>query len=123
MRRGDDDELSIPGGDPMFLGYVVQKHNLRNTARGMTKGWAVFGERIEPAIRSNVVAKLKPLGQVIQWKNSNDYNLGEIPNLHSLIPYSQEARKPIFDCTGRDGLAGAHINPSYAARNERPTLA
>jgi hypothetical protein len=29
---------------------------------------------------------------------------------HSLIPYSLEAQKPVFDCTSADGLRGAHIS-------------
>ena len=45
-----------------------------------------------------------------------DYNLGKIPNLHSLIPYSLEARKPVFHCTSADGLTGEHITK---ARNSR----
>jgi chromosome partitioning protein len=54
------------------------------------------------------VDRLAPLGQVANG-NGTKFNLGKIPNLHSLIPYSLEARKPVFQCTGSDGLKGAHI--------------
>jgi chromosome partitioning protein len=74
----------------------------------MTQGWQLFGNRLESAIQKNIVDRLRPLGQV-QTMNGNKYNLGNIPNLHSLIPYSLEARKPVFQCTGSDGLKGAHI--------------
>lgn len=38
-----------------------------------------------------------------------DLEIGEIPNLHSLIPLSQAANKPIFLLQGRDGVVGAHF--------------
>ena len=74
----------------------------------MTKGWQIFGGRIESAIQTNIVERLLPLGQVVP-PSGGSYNLGKIPNLHSLIPYSLEARKPVYKCTSRDGLVGNHI--------------
>jgi chromosome partitioning protein len=100
------DSIQIPQGKPNFLGYVMQQHNIRNNADGMTQGWKIFGDRLESAIQKFIVDRLLPLGQV---KVSNSYALGKIPNLHSLIPYSLEARKPVFKCSGSDGLRGEHI--------------
>ena len=101
--------LSIPAGRPSYLGYVVQMHNIRSTtAQGMTACWSIYGQQLEPAISTNIVAKLGPLSQVIHWPDGN-HRLGQIPNLHSLIPYSLEARKPVFDCVSADGLRGAHL--------------
>lgn len=99
-------DIAIPNGKPKFLGYVLQQHNIRDNASGMTRGWQIFGSQINPTITTNIVNKLTPLNQVVIRA---DYNLGQIPNLHSLIPYSLNARKPVFDCTGSDGLTGAHI--------------
>lgn len=101
--------LDLPEGRPTFLGYVVQQHNIRQNAAGMTQGWAIFGEQLPGAVQTNIVDVLRPLGQVAEWPDG-DYNLGKIPNLHSLIAYSLEARKPVFDCTSTDGLKGDHIN-------------
>ena len=103
-----DSSLQIPKGRPSFLGYVMQQHNIRDNASGMTQGWQIFGNRLESAIQKHVVDRLAPLGQVANG-NGTKFNLGKIPNLHSLIPYSLEARKPVFQCTGADGLKGAHI--------------
>lgn len=103
------DELSIPKGRPTYLGYVIQQHNIRSNSSGMTKGWSIYGDELVPAITENIVQKLHPLGQVVEW-DGNDYELGKIPNLHSLIPYSMDAKKPIFYCNGGDGLNGAHIS-------------
>lgn len=108
-------ELEIPKGQPQFLGYVVQQHNLRNNAAGMTRGWQLFGNRLHLAIYENLVQRLSPLGQVYNTPSGN-IDLGQIPNLHSLIPYSQEARKPVFHCTSGDGLRGAHIEKARESR-------
>lgn len=109
-------EFEIPKGAPKFLGYVMQQHNLRNTTAGMTQGWQMFGRRVEAAIQKNIVDKLTPLGQV-NPPIDDSYELGKIPNLHSLIPYSLEARKPVFHCTSSDGLMGAHIARARESRD------
>lgn len=57
------------------------------------------------AIRANIVDRLRPLDQVLV-RDSGDYTLGRIRNLHSLIPYSMEARKPVHKCTAADNLRG-----------------
>jgi cellulose biosynthesis protein BcsQ len=106
----NDKTLDLPHGSPTFLGYVMQQHNIRNDSEeGMTKGWQIFGNRIESAIQQNIVDCLERFEQVYHWED-NTFNLGKIPNLHSLIPYSLEAKKPVFDCTRKDGLNGAHIS-------------
>ena len=43
-------------------------------------------------------------------ENRTDYLLGQIPNLHSLVPYSLEAHKPVYKCGSADGLRGEHIS-------------
>lgn len=100
--------LSIPAGAPTYLGYVIQQHNVRSNAAGMTAGWQIYGSELVPAITNNIVNKLKPIGQVVEWEEG-EYKLGQIPNLHSLIPYSMDAKKPIFYCNSSDGLNGSHI--------------
>jgi chromosome partitioning protein len=89
------------------MAYVMQQHNIRDNTAGMTQGWQIFGNRLESAIQKHVVDRLTPLNQIPSGQTN--FNLGRIPNLHSLIPYSLEARKPVFQCTGTDGLKGAHI--------------
>jgi cellulose biosynthesis protein BcsQ len=110
----DDEELKLPKGHPIFLGYVMQQHNIRQNEQGMTKGWQIFGNRIEEAVETNIISKLRPIAQVYDW-GDGQANLGKIPNLHSLIPYSLEAKKPVFDCTSADGLKGAHITRAQGA--------
>lgn len=114
-KAGAGSDIELPTGAPKFMGYIRQQHNVRDNNEGMTKGWSIFGEKVDGSIRSNIVRKLESLDQVLEWEDSN-FHLGNIPNLHSLIPYSQEARKPIFDCTSRDGLRGAHIAKAAGTR-------
>ncbi len=106
-------ELSIPSGRPRYLGYVIQQHNIRSNATGMTAGWSIYGSELESSILTNIVNRLRPIEQVIEWEGDTtvdtSYKLGQIPNLHSLIPYSMDAKKPIFYCNSTDGLRGAHI--------------
>lgn len=97
----------LPHGTPKFLGYVTQQHNIRDTKSGMTIGWSIFGSQVDDAVRNNIVEQLSPLGQS---EIKKDYMLGKIPNLHSLIPYSLNAHKPVYKCTSADGLKGAHIS-------------
>ncbi len=104
-----EDLVALPHGSPVFLGYVMQQHNIRHNSEGMTKGWQIFGARIKDAIENNIISRLKSYKQVYASWDDNTFDLGKIPNLHSLIPYSLEARKPVFDCRSKDGLVGRHI--------------
>ncbi|WP_337237222.1 hypothetical protein, partial [Salmonella enterica] len=75
--------------------------NIRQNTDGMTRGWAIFGDKVQRAVQENIIDVLEPLGQVHHWPDGN-WNIGQIDASHSLIPYSLEAKKPVFDCTSRD---------------------
>jgi chromosome partitioning protein len=112
----ENNNIEIPHGKPIFLGYVMQQHNARkDSENSMTKGWSIFGDRVQEAVSNNIIQKLRPLNQVHDWSDNN-WNIGKIPNLHSLIPYSLEARKPVFDCKSNDGLTGAHITRALESK-------
>lgn len=103
-------DFEVPKGNPKFIGYVVQQHNRREKSEtGMTKGWSRFGGKsLEEAININLVKKLRPLNRVLE-NESGKFKIGNIPNLHTLIAYSQWARKPVYKCDYFDELRGAHI--------------
>jgi cellulose biosynthesis protein BcsQ len=44
-------DVDLPRGNPKFLGYVTQQHNIRSNSRGMTRGWDIFGGQLEKAIK------------------------------------------------------------------------
>lgn len=103
----------LPKGLPKFLGYVTQQHNIRNSKSGMTKGWNIFGSQLENAVRKNIITPLLPLDQC---EDRINYSLGQIPNLHSLVPYSLEAHKPVYKCGSADGLRGEHISKARSTK-------
>lgn len=113
-KKGISISSELPHGKPKFLGYVTQQHNVRNTSTGMTQGWGKFGDMLELAVRENIVDKLSGIDQVVK---KGDYSLGKIPNLHSLIPYSLYAHKPVYMCGSAEGLKGDHINKAKESRN------
>ena len=80
----------------------------------MTKGWSIFGDQVDSAVRINIVQQLSPLGQSVLKEN---YMLGKIPNLHSLVPYSLNAHKPVYKCNSSDGLKGEHISKAKNSKN------
>ena len=60
-------------------------------------------KRIPTVIKQEYIAKIQSEFPEI------DYNLGTVPNLHSLVPMSQTSRKPIYSLRARDGVRGAHF--------------
>lgn len=100
-------EIELPTGAPQCLGYVMQQYNVRTRSKnGMTKAWAMFSDRAEESIVNNIILKTTDTKSI---EEGSQYRLGQIPNLHSLIPYSQQARIPVYKCTSKNGLTGQHI--------------
>ena len=112
-----DKTIEIPSARPVFIGYITQKYNIRSRSKdGMTKGWGEFNSKIDCTIMKFIVEKLESTNQIYNWEDGK-WKLGQIPNLNSLIPYSQKVRKPVFDCGSRDGLTGAHISRARQSIN------
>lgn len=88
-----------------FLGYITQQYTAK-TRDGRKQAVKAF-EKIIKDIPSSIRKHLVPLNGEIQISN---YELGEIPTLHSLIPLSQSANSPIFELTAEDGVVGAHFS-------------
>ena len=87
-----------------FLGYVTQQY-IAKTVRGVRQPVQAYDkiiQRIPKTIKSRLID---------QFSNNPNvkYELGQIPNLHSLIPLSQNAHVPIFRLSGKDGVVGAHF--------------
>lgn len=103
----NQDEIEI--ADLIFrlrlLGYVNQQYTAKRDAFGerrAVKAYEKIMSEIPGAIEINL-ASARPGPQDF------DYNLGSIPNLHSLVPMSQNSRKPVFDLKSSDGIVGAHF--------------
>lgn len=90
-----------------FLGYVTQQYTAK-TSRGIRRPVRAFEEilnKVPEKIQSEIVSKVNDETVL----NIEEYNLGTIPNLHSLLPLSQSAHKPIFSLNYQDGVVGAHF--------------
>jgi cellulose biosynthesis protein BcsQ len=103
----EPDELPTKnaGWNLRFAGYVTQQY-LAKTKEGERRAVHAYERimrRIPTVIRQEYIAKLQA-----DFPNI-DYNLGTVPNLHSLVPMSQTSRKPIFLLKARDGVRGAHF--------------
>jgi cellulose biosynthesis protein BcsQ len=90
-----------------FLGYVTQQYISKMNGTGERRAVDAYEKimkKVEPTIRANFIKCLQPAFDEV------DYLLGTIPNLYSLIPMSQFARRPIFALRAKDGVRGAHFN-------------
>jgi hypothetical protein len=103
------DELEVldPRWNLKFAGYVSQQYTAKRDASGARRPVKAYEElmlRIPMTIEMNFVDADENNGLTV-----DEYDLGTIPNLHSLIPMSQSSRKPIFELKGSDGVVGAHF--------------
>jgi cellulose biosynthesis protein BcsQ len=90
-----------------FAGYVTQQYKARTDGLGglvAVKAYERIMKKVAPIIKTNFVDKLQP--DYVKLK----YQLGTIPNLFSLIPMAQFARRPIFALRSSDGVRGAHFS-------------
>lgn len=86
-----------------FIGYVSQQYIAKRDASGErrpVKSYDDIIKQIDGEIEDHFTGDLLP---------PVPFEIGKIPNLHSLAPMSQSRRKPIFALTGRDGVVGAHF--------------
>lgn len=95
-------DFEILAGSPKFSGYILQQFNINRNRE--TAAWRVWAQQVPNNIQDFVI---QPLG-ADNVVGLDTYNLGEFKNYHSLIPQAQDALKPIFELTSRDGVVGAH---------------
>ena len=87
-----------------FAGYITHQYKAKTVdgKQQPVKAYEKIIRQIPKAIERNLVSKtLKAL---------STNKLGEITNLNSLIPLSQNANVPIFNLKSEHGVVGAHFN-------------
>jgi cellulose biosynthesis protein BcsQ len=87
-----------------FAGYVTQQYTSK-TQEGRRRPVKAY----EKIIRRMPSEVRKELEEKFAKPNLWTAKLGEIPNLHSVVPMSQTANAPIFQLKARDGVVGAHF--------------
>lgn len=105
----DPDDLEVTDTEwrLRLLGYVSQQYTAKRNASGerqAVKAYEKIKRNIPDAIRQGIVTQHQPEPTGV------DYELGSIPNLHSLVPLSQVQHKPIFTLKSADGIVGAHFS-------------
>lgn len=100
----DELEVADPSWHLEFAGYVTQQYTAKRDRTGTRRPVKAFEDlmsEIPSRIEQNFLTESK--------LSVDSANLGTIPTLHSLIPMSQMARKPIFELKAADGVVGAHF--------------
>ncbi|WGI23646.1 ParA family protein [Halomonas alkaliantarctica] len=88
-----------------FSGYVLQQYKAK-TVRGEkvhVKAYEKISKEIPAAIEREIHSITK------DHLTLDNLFLGEIENLHSLVPMSQTTNAPIFSLKSKDGVVGAHF--------------
>lgn len=88
-----------------LAGYITQQYTSK-TEGGRKRPVKAY-DRIISKIPSSIVENLGSL--FVSANDLYDPKLGEIPNLHSLVPLSQVANVPIFSLKAKHGVVGAHF--------------
>lgn len=117
VQRWKSPEFKIPNGSMKPLGYIVQQHSIRLSRP--IKSYEKWVNRMPDVYRINVLQEtesgLTP--------KDDPYCLATIKHFRSLIPMSQDARKPVFKLTVADGAIGAHTQAVQEAYYDFENLA
>jgi cellulose biosynthesis protein BcsQ len=89
-----------------FIGYVTQQYTAKSKEgiKQPVKAYEKIIRQIKPSIRNQIASPINCIEN-----DRIDYNLGEIPFFHSLIPLSQISNVPIFSLKAEHGVVGAHF--------------
>lgn len=90
-----------------FIGYVSQQYIAKADTKGTKRAVNAY-ERIMKQFEEVVAQELSETTPLAL--PGEKFDLGAVPNLHSLIPLSQSARAPVFRLKAADGVRGAHFS-------------
>ncbi|CAK8717500.1 MAG: Cellulose biosynthesis protein BcsQ [Candidatus Electronema aureum] len=91
----------VPNGKPKFIGYVTQMFNVyRNES---AKFWQPWVQSLPVAIKNNIVDVLDDVNGYKLIIPQDNYEIGEIKSLSSLIPLAQTKRMPVHELAGLKG--------------------
>lgn len=97
--------LKLPGGSMDPIGYVVLQHAVRLDRP--VRAYARWMDDIPGEYRESVLGEN---GTISTDTSEDEHCLATLKPYPSLMPYAQEARKPMFKLTPADGAVGGHIN-------------
>jgi cellulose biosynthesis protein BcsQ len=85
-----------------YLGYTIQQY-ITKTRDGIRRATKAYEEIIQ-IVPYEVFNTLNPFSS--SSLSMEDFKLGDVPHLYSLIPLGQSSASPILDLTNADGLVG-----------------
>jgi chromosome partitioning protein len=103
-----------PPHDFMPLGYIMQQH-LARVDRPVT-AYARWAEQIPGTFREKVLGE-EPSSQRVKIER-DPHCIARIKHFASLVPYAQQARKPMFDLRRADGVSGGQTKAVLDCRRE-----
>lgn len=110
-------EFDLPKGEMKPAGYLCQQYGVRMDRP--IKAYDKWIKRIPSVYRENVLG-----GTPENMTPSDDpFCLATLKHYRSLIPMSQEHRKPIFKLTSADGAVGSLAKPVQGAYRDFDVLA
>ena len=109
LERNPCGDIDLPAGGMNPIGYVVMQHSVRS-ARPV-KSYDKWIARIPEFYRKYVLDEHDGAIPVV---DADDNCVGLLKHYRSLMPMSQECRKPIFSLKPADGALGAH---TYAVQD------
>lgn len=103
-------QASLPAHEFLPLGYIVQQPVERvERPASAHAGWA---EKIPELFHEKVLGT--PLSQPSSM-DRDPYCLARIKHFASLVPFAQQARKPLFDLRRADGISGGGQSQAVAS--------
>ncbi|WP_419842262.1 ParA family protein [Candidatus Poriferisodalis sp.] len=112
-------ELKLPSGQMTPIGYVVQQHAVRLDRP--VKAYARWTDAIPAEYRTAILSQHDARGTRLVEEDT--HCLGLLKNYRSLMPYAQDARKPMFLLKPADGAVGGHMNAVKGCHQDYRNLA
>jgi chromosome partitioning protein len=113
-------DLPLPKGTLEPVGYVVQQHSVRLDRP--VKAYDKWIARIPGAYRHYVLKEPTRVGTILLPKDDPNC-LAQLRYYRSLMPFAQEARKPVFLLKPADGAIGGHMEAVHRAYDDFQALA
>lgn len=117
IAKNPDRTLTLPTGTMNPVGYVVLQHVVRldRPAKAFDRWMARIPSVYATAVLGGSPTPLHP--------DTDPQCLGMVKRYGSLMPLSQEARKPVFHLRASDGAVGSHAKAASDARRDFEVLA
>ncbi|MCA9108481.1 MAG: ParA family protein [Planctomycetaceae bacterium] len=117
-RKPEEMEVDLPSGSIEPIGYIVMQHATRLDRP--VKAYKRWTDRIPTEYRKSVLRKSTGTNKQV----SEDPNcLASLKNYRSLMPYAQDALKPMFFLKPADGALGGHMAAVQSCYNDFHDLA